>query len=145
MSASSGDKLNSAEFAEQREQAMLRSRKTGNPNTRMMPEMSKSAKASRPSTSFDGEVAAPDSSSSPSSSSDPEDDVDYVATSDAILDALRRIKGHVAYNNKEKSEICDIVGCKPNTKQMRNPFVLAVLCLILGFVLGTVLGLTPKR
>lgn len=144
MSATSGDKLNSAEFAEQREQAMLRSRKTGNPNTRMMPEMSKSAKASRPSTSFDGEVAAPDPLSSPSSS-DPEDDVDYVATSDAILDALRRIKGHVAYNDKEKSEICDIVGCKPNTKPVRNPLVLAVLCLILGFVLGTVLGLTPKR
>ncbi len=144
MSASSGDKLNSAEFAEQREQAMLRSRKTGNPNTRMMPEMSKSAKASRPSTSFDGEVAAPDSLSSPSSS-DPEDDVDYVATSDAILDALRRIKGHVVYNEKEKSEICEIVGCKPNTKHVRNPLVLAVLCLILGFVLGTVLGLTPGR
>lgn len=142
--SSSTNKLNSAQFAEEREQAMLRSRKAGNPNTRMVPELSKSAKAARANVEpLPSETAFEATEESGSPSSDPassDDDIDYPATSVAIMDALRQVKGHLELSKTERDEACAILGGKHAMRNVSHPVLLSVICVIIGLVLGYVIA-----
>ena len=134
------DKINSAEFAEQREQAMLRSRKAGNPNSRLVPEMSKSAKAARTNVEPPMEVDPPATHEDSEPPTSDDDDVDFSATSAAILDALRRIKNHVDLTAQERTEACAIIGGSKTSTKVSHPIILSILCVIIGLVVGMALS-----
>ena len=126
------EKLNSAEFAEGREMAMLKSRKPGSPSTtRLVPEMSKQAPmaVSRDNesalsgtivdTTYD-EIAQP-----------PEEEVDYGATCKNIMEALRQVKGHVILDSNERMEAYRIL--QPSKTHDYSRMVLPIL---IGMLIG---------
>lgn len=125
------EKPNSAEFAGQREHAMLRSRRAGNPGLRLVPEMSKhnSAKVSKTMSSDDSDKTDNhDDIPPPISSSD--QPIDYAATSHAILEALRKIKGNIELSAKERHEATTIIEGGTNVNYMHYIIVLFVGLLV---------------
>lgn len=115
--------LNSADFAAGRDDAMLRSRRASNPNTRIVPELSKSAKAARVEVTAD----AP----SGTEQGPGEERVDYEATSEAILDALRKTEGHLTLTREQRAEGARAV-LGGHFVTSRDSLLLCVLCLLAG-------------
>lgn len=135
------EKPNSAEFADQREIAMLRSRKKGNPGLRMVPEIS-SARAAKTLTETESDPASPtaDSTAAKLDADLSEPDIDYAATSDAIIEALRKIDGHITLTEAEKKEAASILGGKP--KSCTPSLIVAV---IVGLILGGIASHASKK
>lgn len=134
------EKPNSAEFADQREIAMLRSRKKGNPGLRMVPEIS-SARAAKTLTETESDPASPAADSAAKIDADlSEPDIDYAATSDAIIEALRKIEGHITLSEAEKKEAASILGSK--SKSCTTTLVAAS---IVGVIFGMCLAHLTKK
>ncbi len=115
--------LNSADFASQRELSNLKSRKASNPNFRMMPEISKSAKQGVIDTEPDDDIVE-----------EQKEEIDYKATSLAIYNALKQIKGHAVFSKTEKEEINDIVNGN------NDHVLLLVLTIAIGLIVGVLIG-----
>lgn len=134
------EKPNSAEFADQREFAMLRSRKNGNPGLRMVPEIS-SARAAKTLTETESNTPPTAANELETDVSEPE--IDYEATSDAIIEALRKIDGHITLSDTEKEEASSILGCKPTkTPSMLGPLLLGVVA---GVGISQLMKKKPKQ
>ena len=117
-------RVNSADFAGARDEALLDAmKKTGKPNGRMMPELSNKVVAPSPSP----EKPAHDMQSAMTR------DIDYVATSQSVLDALRQIKGHVSLSPSEQTEAVNILS---NDQEGSHKTVVALMGLTAGVVLG---------
>lgn len=127
------EKPNSAEFADQRELAMLQSRRAGNPTLRMVPEIS-SARAAKTLTETDSgasPTAAPDADEALDEGTE-SSQIDYAATSDAILEALRKCKGNIIMSHAQKKEASMIINCPKHTSL---PIVVSVILLIVSTVI----------
>ena len=123
MSSDESPKPDAAAFANTRHESMMRSQKAANSNFRMMPasskivdETQKTLEEQQPKTDDTKEEPAPPA-------------IDFTRTSQAVLDACRKIRGRVLLSAKEKREICSIM-------QPRGPN--SLLMLVLGIVLGIV-------
>ena len=123
------EKLNSADFADKREQAMLRSRKAGNPGLRMVPQ--------------DGKAAS--SEDAPAPPPRPAAPIDYDATSRAILDALRKVDGDLRLSASERREAVKLVAPRDTTAQAIYYACGIVVSLLLGFVAGKYQGRSRVR
>lgn len=123
------EKPNSAEFADQREQAMLRSRRAGNPGLRLVPEMSaKAAKTSEPLGTIESDAPP----SFQETDTDASEDIDYHATSQAILDALRKIESNVKLSKEERKEAHRLLSGNYSENNVLHMLVVLVLGIIVG-------------
>lgn len=127
------EKPNSAEFADQREIAMLKSRRNGNPALRMMPEISSARVAKTIS-----ETKPLQASNVATQSAEPEEkDIDFVATSEAIMEALRKTKGHLVLSDADRKEAASLIGgCFLKS---------TIFTMLLAFVLGGMVSLGVKQ
>lgn len=127
-------KPNSAEFADQREIAMLKSRKHGNPNTRLIPEIN-SARVAKTLTETESEPpSAIDQPGAPEAEPTGEG-VDYEATSDAIIEALHKCKGKLTLSIEKRREAAKIIDAP---LEGIPPLIVYLIMLIVGIAIGFV-------
>ena len=115
-------RADSAEFAGERQHAMLRSMKNSslkNPNARIVPEMSNKPTAS-PTPALEDMPTPSD-----------ERRVDYVATSKAVYDALLELEGHVVMTDAERRKAIDILHAKSD-----HAWLWITVSLVAGVSLG---------
>tara|TARA_B110000046_G_C12948323_1_gene378986 strand:- start:117 stop:551 length:435 start_codon:yes stop_codon:yes gene_type:complete len=115
------EKPNSAEFAEQRDHAILASYKAGNPALRMVPEMSKiGTKPPVPKLTPPQPAALPEQYYRSSS-------IDFAATSNSVLDALRRIDYNLKLTRAERIEARRLLCTNMDNAQFTAKCTLVIL------------------
>ena len=112
--------IDHANFSDERQHAILKSHQEANPHLRMIPANSKIQEKK-----MEDEEEVDD---------DKDDDfeVDYTATSNAIMDALRKVKSNLTLSEDEKNEARDILGCKPYNFNI-------IMFILIGIVIGTLI------
>ena len=120
-----------AKFSEDREIALSKQWKNSNRNIRILPEADK--KETLRTAGGDHEAQEVDGPTDLNTEENFEhSDIDYDATSKAVLTTLRKIRGHVIFDEKEKNEA---IMCIVGKKKMSAPF-LSIIMLIIGSLLG---------
>lgn len=120
----SASKPDCAEFAAQRESSMLRSRKSSNPTARLVPESSK-----HPPLPTKIEEAPPVAEENTETSNVT---IDYHATCNSIMTALKQTHGHLTWSAAEKKEAIALIGKPAN---VTHSILLAIVCATIGAVM----------
>ena len=103
----------------------------------MVPEIS-SPRASKTLTETEctDPPASPDSVTAENNADVVETAIDYTATSDAIIEALRKIDGHITLNTAGKTEAAKILGCQSKS---------CAKSLVLSFLVGAIIGVGASK